>query len=129
MTYKNENIQDRLSEWGRQDSVGYSLPYSVDSVLLYSQLRSTVDLSSHRLTAFVQHRWEGKEGLNQVCYWGCRSQWWSVNKELVVSPRAQFQLQPTLRKDSLGRTLKISWAAGLYAQPPFTGRCETSKER
>ena len=41
------------------------------------------------------------------------------NKELVVSPRAQFQLQPTLRKDSLGRTLKISWAAGLYAQPPF----------
>ena len=40
MTYKNENIQDRLSEWGRQDSVGYSLPYSVDSVLLYSQLRS-----------------------------------------------------------------------------------------
>ena len=119
ITYKNENIQDRLSEWGRQDSVGYSLPYSADSVLLYSQLRSTVDISSHRLTAFVQHRWEGKGRAKPSFLMGCRGQWWSINKELVVSPRAQFQLQPTLRKDSLGRTLKISWAAGLYAQPPF----------
>ena len=39
--------------------------------------------------------------------------------KVCCESRAQFQLQPTLRKDSLGRTLKISWAAGLYAQPPF----------
>jgi len=78
-------------------------------------LKTQNDLNSNRFTAYIQETYSSR--LNDVREWqltlGLRANYWDLNKELVVSPRAQFLYKPlnTLREVSY----KLS--AGLYAQP------------
>ena len=52
--YKNEIIEDRINEWERLDSAGYSLPYDTAGVRLFNVYKSENSLNTHRFSAFIQ---------------------------------------------------------------------------
>ena len=114
---QNERVNDFINEWERLDSAGYSLPYNEDAVELFSTLKTENELNSVRFTGFLQDTWtkriEDKSDLRVSA--GVRFNYWDLNKETVISPRAQILYKP------LGGTADITYklAAGLYAQPPF----------
>lgn len=126
--YKREVISDKVSEWDRTDSAGYSLPYNFttdfsnsDSVT-YTKLnvgvnrvlKSSFNLKSNRYAAFIQDSWKFGDTARFNLTYGVRLQWWDVNKEVVVTPRVQFSYKPKGRAD-----IVLTAAAGTYYQPPF----------
>ncbi|SEP77866.1 TonB-dependent receptor [Neolewinella agarilytica] len=114
---QNERVNDFINEWERLDSAGYSLPYNEDAVELFSTLKTENELNSVRFTGFLQDTWtkriEDKSDLRISA--GVRFNYWDLNKETVISPRAQVLYKP------LGGTADITYklAVGQYAQPPF----------
>jgi hypothetical protein len=128
--YKHEVIQDKLSEWDRLDSAGYSLPFTVqgqksfygDTVPLNNNpsinmdrvLKSSFNLSSNRVSAFIQDTWRFGDSSRFSLNYGVRFQYWDVNKEPTITPRVQLAIKPTLKKDII-----LTVAGGLYYQPPF----------
>lgn len=132
LDYKREVIEDKISEWDRTDSAGYSIPYSyaidynnVDSlgnpipynklqVGLNSVLKSQVNLKSNRFSGFVQNSWKFGANNRINATLGVRFQYWDVNKEFIATPRFQLSIKPKNRDD-----LIITAAAGTYYQPPF----------
>ncbi len=115
--YQHEDIDDRLNEWERLDSAGYSIPQNVPGVSVQRVLKSENTLTSNRFTAFLQNTYTR-------AYWGrseyqftmgIRAQYWDVNEELLVSPRAQLLFKPLAWKSDVSFKL----ATGLYAQAPF----------
>lgn len=115
--YQHEFIRDEIHEWERLDSAGYSLPYSDQSVEIFNYLDSENVLESNRISAFVQdtYSWK-KDSISEIkLSVGVRGQYWDLNNEGFVTPRAQILYKP-LKKDK-----DISWklAAGLYFQPAF----------
>lgn len=117
LKYQNEAIEDRINEWERLDSAGYSLPYDTNSVQLFYVLKTRNELSSNRFNGFFQNTWtlrrEDKGEMRLSL--GLRATYWDLNEELLFSPRAQLLYKP------LGGKSDISWrlAGGLYVQPPF----------
>lgn len=145
--YKHEFITDKISQWSRVDSAGHSLSYDyvspfsnpnyVDTNLYFifdknsiginDLLKSTFNLSSNRISAFIQDTWKFGDTSQFSLNYGVRLQFWDVNKEIVITPRAQFSVKPKGAPD-----LVFNLAAGTYYQPPFyremrdfTGRVNT----
>ena len=113
--YKREIIQDKISEWDRLDSAGYSLPYSDDSnVEVFSVLKSRFSLHSNRYAAFIQNTWRFGDTAQYSLNFGLRFQYWDVNQEPIVTPRLQFSFRPLKKHD-----LIFNLAIGTYYQPPF----------
>ena len=114
---QQEVIDDRLSEWERLDSAGFSLPFDDEQVLLNEVIKSENDIQSTRVEAYLQDsysiRREGRYDLKFTA--GVRANYWSYNDQTVVSPRAQLLIQP------LGweRDITFKLSGGLYAQPAF----------
>ncbi len=117
LKYQAENIDDRLSEWERLDSAGYSLPFSDSEVILNEVIKSENQINSHRLEAYFQNSF----GLTKADSYelkltgGIRANYWSYNDEVNVSPRFQLLYRPL--KSARDLTYKLS--GGLYYQPPF----------
>jgi len=115
--WQQEHFKDRLNEWIRTDSAGYSLPNSEDTYLLGSVLKSVNDITSTRLTAFGQETYTFKK-INhyevQITL-GTRVGYWSFNDEWIVSPRGQFLIRPLGKENQI--TYKL--AGGIYQQQPF----------
>lgn len=126
LTYKYEWIQDQLKEWTRFDSLGFTLPFDTTAIPIFDYVKSETNLQSHRITGFLQNTWEYK---NQNHFLrltaGVRAHYWTVNQEILVSPRVQLYYTPmkfrNLWSDSTKKTKDITFklAAGLYYQPPF----------
>ena len=128
--YKHEVIQDKISEWDRLDSAGYSLPFTTqgqksfygDTVPLNNGatinfdrvLKSSFNLSSNRISAFLQDTWRFGDSSRFSLNYGVRFQYWDVNREPIVTPRVQLSIKPTLKKDII-----LTMSGGLYYQPPF----------
>jgi CarboxypepD_reg-like domain len=128
--YKHEVIHDKLYEWTRLDSGGYSLPYNNQSKSFYgdstpsgntAQIKfwdikapTPFNQSSNRFSAFIQDNIRFGANDNMTLTYGARLQYWDVNKELVFTPRVQYSIKPKLNKDFI-----ITVASGLYYQPPF----------
>lgn len=114
---QREDIFDKLNEWERLDSAGYSLPNDPGAVQLISVLKSTNDLESLRFSAFMQDTYtkirDGKYEMKLTG--GVRMSYWDMNDELIFSPRAQFLYKPLQSKNDISFRL----AAGIYNQPPF----------
>ena len=109
------NINDHLREWEYQDSAGYSLPYNPARLNLFSVLQSNADLSIQKFSGYVQDNLRlGDSARGFSLQAGIRYNYNSLNKEFLVSPRAQLSWKPKWKKDVL---LKL--AAGIYDQPPF----------
>lgn len=110
----NDDVNDRIHEWERLDSAGYSLPNDPEALELYYVLNSSRDLGSIRMSGFAQNTftrlYAGQKELRITG--GVRWQYWEVNDEWVVSPRFQLTYTP-------GGQIGYRLAAGWYAQPPF----------
>jgi len=107
------NIQDKLYEWEYQDSAGYSLPVNTGNLNTF--LNTRADLTIQKYSGYVQDNFNlsdsGRELLLQV---GIRYNYNSLNRELIISPRAQLSYKPNWQKD-----LIFKLATGRYSQPPF----------
>ena len=116
-TVKQEVIQDRLNEWERLDSAGYSLPYDLDQVRISSVIKSRNQLQSFKFSGYLQHQWSYKvpDQIDLQVTAGVRAGYWTLNGEGYVTPRLQALWQP------LRRSRRTTWrlATGLYYQPPF----------
>lgn len=117
LKYQREIIKDKLNEWERVDSAGYSIPYSSNEVIIGNVLKSSFNLNSNRINGYLMDTWMIDGSKSFRFNYGARFTWWDVNKELVISPRAQISYEPTLKNPR--REIIITAASGLYAQPPF----------
>ncbi len=117
LTAKHEDIADRINEWERLDSAGFTLPYDPNEVLVNEVFKSRNRLDGIRASAFVQDTWTWREDeraevrLNL----GLRGGYWTVNEEAYVTPRGQLLVKPLGGK----RDISYRLAGGLYYQPPF----------
>jgi hypothetical protein len=113
--WQKEDIRDRIREWQLQDSMGYSLPYSEDLLRMKNSLYSHNNITSNRLSAYVQdtYMFRSDKGLWTLTV-GVRGSWWDFNRELITSPRAALRFIP-----SANQRLTTRFSTGLYYQSPF----------
>ena len=112
---QQEKINDKIVEWEKRDSSGYSLPHTGNGVNLISNLYSKNELESTRFSSYVQDafKFRTKQGLFTLVG-GVRGSYWSYNKEFIVSPRISFGFVPNFNQQ-----LTFRLASGLYYQSPF----------
>lgn len=114
-SFQREFFSDRLSEWERIDSAGFSIPYTGVNPTILNRLKSQLDINSYRLQGYLQNEWKILDDKTRLSInAGARIHYWSQNQQVIISPRAQVYFKPATRKDW---TLKL--AAGHYAQPPL----------
>lgn len=115
--YQRESIVDRINEWERLDSAGYSLPDVPDEVLLFSVLKTRNELMSDRFNAFVQNTYSFRDNdrYELRISAGARGSYWSLNREFLFSPRVQLLYKPLRGNTDISYRL----AGGYYFQPPF----------
>jgi hypothetical protein len=117
--YQSELFDDRLNEWVRIDSAGFSLPFNPTQVLLDQVLKSENEIRSTKITGFIQDTYsnfhEGRSDLSLTV--GTRFSYWDLPGVFNVSPRAQLLYKPASGSDGTGTTYKFS--TGVYYQTPF----------
>ncbi len=108
-------IKDKLAQFEYRDSAGYSLPYSPSALTIYNVQNSTSDLAIQKYSGYVQDNIRLlKKNADITLQAGVRYNYNSLNKEFLVSPRAQLSYKPFGKKDIVYKV-----AAGIYNQPPF----------
>lgn len=123
LRYSRESINDRLNEWEYVDSAGFSLPhfslepyepYQAD-LEVYQGASSKNSLNSNRLEAFAQYEKSFEVKDFSLSYnIGLRANYWDVNSQMSVSPRAIFNIQ------NLNKPNVLYWlSVGKYSQAPF----------
>lgn len=122
--YQHEDITDKLNEWKYVDSAGYSLPHPLDNVgqpgpytqqiIVQNVLKTNINVVSNRLSGYLQNNWSlGTEKRTSLTA-GIRGNYWSLNEDLLISPRISFSYKPAWK-----RNLVLRAATGFYYQPPF----------
>lgn len=107
------NISDKLYEWEYQDSAGYSLP--VNTNRLNTFYNSATELSIQKYSGYVQDNIRFKNAKRDIILQvGARYNYNTLNKEFLISPRAQVSIKPDWKRDVV-----FKFAAGIYNQPPF----------
>ena len=122
--YQTERIKDKIREWKMVDSADYTIPSNADDIGVYDPVTAPVlqnwynsdhDISSDRLTAFVQRQFSSETPKGKYFFnLGVRGQYWNYNKEFFPSPRLSVSYKPMIKQDILFR-----FATGIYAQFPF----------
>ena len=112
---RGEYITDRIAEWERRDSAGYTLPHVDQQVNMVYNLHSFYDNVTTKCEAFVQDNfgWNALGGRFYLVA-GLRFLYWTYNREALLSPRAALAFTPDSKP---GLTLRV--ATGLYSQSPF----------
>ena len=108
-------INDKLNEWEYKDSAGYSLPYNPDALNLSNVLKSKSNLIIDKYSGYIQDNIRLSNAVRDITLQaGARFNYNSLNKEFIVSPRAQLSYKPNWKNDIVFKA-----AAGVYDQPPF----------
>lgn len=123
---KNERVSDDLKEWTRYDSLYYTVPFDTSAVLIPQYYRTQVDLNTMRFQGYAQHslRYITPKSKWEVIA-GVRANYWTLNDELVFSPRMQLFYTPRRFSNPIGDTthsskdLTFKLCVGAYHQPPF----------
>lgn len=102
---RKERIEDVLNEFVFKDSAGYA------SVTDRIWANNTVD--GWHYTAYLQHTLFSPDSAH-ILNAGLRAAYWTVNGQLLASPRFQYVFTPPRAKKT---AFKI--AGGVYQQPPF----------
>lgn len=112
---QSEKIDDRIAEWERRDSSGYTLPHLDNQVKMIYNLHSFYNNTTTRLSAFIQdnYGWNAMGGRFYLIA-GLRLSHWSFNKETILSPRASLTFTPN---NNPGLSMRLS--TGIYYQSPF----------
>ncbi|HRO43815.1 MAG TPA: TonB-dependent receptor [Flavipsychrobacter sp.] len=108
------SIEDRLHEWERRDSAGFTQPYFEDSLVMKRIYRSTASFAYTRVSGFIQDNFRFNDSLDLTVSAGVRFNYNMLNNEFIISPRVQLAYKPEWKKD-----IVFKLAGGLYAQPPF----------
>lgn len=121
-TVQMEKINDRISEWEKRDSAGYSLPQTGNGVNVISNLYSDNDLSTTRISGYLQDvfKFRTKQGTFTLIG-GIRGSYWSYNKEFIFSPRVSLGFIP-----NFDQNLTFRAATGIYYQSPFYKELRTT---
>ena len=118
LKYQSETIEDQLREWQYLDSAGFSVPTFRDSLNPVLEMKSFVNtkasLSSNRYSAYLQNTWTVTDTTRIILATGIRAQYWDLNEQLIVSPRASVTYKPVWR-----RNMSFRFATGIYYQSPF----------
>ncbi len=116
LKYQSETFDDKLSEWERIDSAGYSIPYSSSEVLLSKVLKSTNLIKNDRFQAYIQDGFTIKNDKSEFKFSiGTRATYRTLNQEFFLSPRAQILYKPLAWKQEISFKL----AGGYYNQVPL----------
>ncbi len=115
ITLQREKIRDKISEWEKRDSAGYSLPYNGKDVNMVANLYSDQDIENTRVSAYLQDvfKFRTNQGLFTLIG-GVRGSYWEFNKEFIVSPRVSLGFSPNFNQN-----LTLRLASGVYYQAPF----------
>jgi hypothetical protein len=115
LKYQYEEIDDRIREWEMLDSAGHSIPYSNSQVLLNSTTISENLQFNNRVTGYIQNTFS-LQGSKAEYYLttGIRAHYWSLNNQMVISPRAVLTIIPYWVQ-----RVSFHAATGCYYQPPF----------
>ncbi len=109
------NIKDKLAQFEYRDSAGYSLPYTPGNLTIFNVQNSNANLSIQKYSGYVQDNIRLSKGTSDVTLQaGVRFNYNSLNKQFLISPRAQLSWKPLSNKDIVFKA-----AAGVYSQPPF----------
>lgn len=115
LSTQQEIISDKIKEWEMRDSAGYSIPYNDENISLFYSLSGSQQLDTYRIQSFLQdtYKWASTVG-TLTSIGGIRFNYWSFNKEMLVSPRLSVAFNPMWEKDFCFRL-----ASGVYYQAPF----------
>ncbi|HUS87299.1 MAG TPA: TonB-dependent receptor [Bacteroidales bacterium] len=109
-----EVIDDRLKEWKRIDSAGYTIPYSIERLMMTRSVASFNSLSAFRADAYLLEAYSLLFNESRLLVTGgMRISYWSFNDEILFSPRA------SLRWFTPMPGMELYIAAGKYYQSPF----------
>lgn len=108
------SITDKLHEWERRDSAGYTQPYQQNSLPMMKLLTSSSTFDYMRYTGFIQDNFRFNDSLGLAVSVGVRFNYSDLNNEFLVSPRVQISYKPKWKEDMI-----FKLAGGLYQQPPF----------
>jgi len=108
------DVTDKLLEWERRDSAGFSQPVSETQLNMNKSYRADNKLTYSRAMFFLQDNILLSEPLNMTLSLGVRGSYSFLNDEVIISPRLQYSFKPKWEKDVV-----IRIATGIYAQPPF----------
>ncbi len=116
--FQHEDIEDKLHEWYYNDSAGFSIPSYRDSlnpqITLNDIVISSNNLKSNRMMGYIQGTLQLTDTNRILITGGVRANYWDLNKQLVISPRASLTLKPYWNK-----RLEFRASGGYYYQPPF----------
>jgi hypothetical protein len=115
-TLQHEEITAQTSQWNLIDSAGYSLPYNPYILQLQNVIKTFDTLHSNRMMGFVENitHWQTSDTGIFTFTAGIRANYWDMNKQLAISPRATLAYKPNWKNDLLFRL-----SSGIYYQPPF----------
>lgn len=102
---RKERIEDTLNEYIFKDSAGFA------SVTDRIWTNNTVD--GYHTTFYLQHTFFSGDSVH-IVNGGIRFAHWTVNGQLLLSPRFQYVLNPPW-----ARQVAFKIAGGVYQQPPF----------
>ena len=108
------DINDKLHEWERRDSAGFTQPYDPSKLELTSFYNTSTAFNYGRYDAFIQDVYRASDTAKLSLTVGLRYTYDALNGEGILSPRAQMLFKPKRHKD-----LVIKAAVGIYAQPPI----------
>ncbi len=115
--YDKEIINDKLSEWKYVDSAGFALPLSdPQTIVLQNVIKQKINISSNRLSGYAEGilNKETKDTATLSFIAGIRANYWDLNKQALVGPRATVGYKPNWKDDFL-----FKFSSGYYYQPPF----------
>lgn len=112
---RHQSVMERSREWELRDSAGFSLPVVPDQLKVIYNLSAHEDMSSTRFIAFLQDNWRisSSAGYFNVNA-GVRMNYWTFNKEWLLSPRVNLGFIP-----DAAPSWAFRFATGLYYQAPF----------
>ena len=115
--YQNEYFDDRLNEWERLDSAGFSLPLDTENLVLNSVLKTENEIRSHRLSGYLQDTYSyiDEDVMELKLTVGLRGTYRSLNQQFDLSPRAQLLYKPL----NWDRDISFKLSGGVYYQPPI----------
>lgn len=128
LKFQHEAIDDKIREWTLIDSAGYALPLARDSagythpalhppltLPVTARVKANNTTRSERISGYLQRSWSWKsDSVSYSLNMGVRAQYWSLNSQAVISPRASISVKPSWKRDVVFRL-----AGGWYYQPPF----------
>lgn len=115
-TAQQETVTSQVSQWNFIDSAGYSLPFNPNAIELQNVVKRLDSLQSYRLMGYIENidKWHSSDNSTLTLTEGIRANYWNINNQLAVSPRASIAYKPNWKHDILFRL-----SGGLYYQPPF----------